>query len=87
MVSVETRSRIAWRVRLLRTARGWPRAVLAMEAGVDPLIIGAIEAAEPVNSMQLNRVARTLGVLQADLYDTAEWAVVKVLHRESDAEP
>jgi ribosome-binding protein aMBF1 (putative translation factor) len=85
--SPELRRRIAWRVKLLRTARQWPRAVLAAEAGVSLLIVDTVEAGEPVNETCLGMLARALGVKQIDLYSPAEWAVVKVLHAEHDNTP
>jgi len=87
MASLATRKRIAWRVRLLRMAQDWPRAVLAMHAGVAPLVVTAVEAGEPVDLLLLDRIARALGVLLTDFYDDSDWAVVKILHREGDADP
>ena len=67
-MSVEIHHRIAARLRLLRTAKGWSQERLAEEAGLHRTYIGAIERAERNISLKsLQRLAQALSVPVADL--------------------
>ena len=69
-----SRQRIAHRVRLLRTARGWDQISLAHAANLDPAYVSAIESADPVDLTDTAKLAQALGVPYSDLLDpTGAW--------------
>ncbi|MFQ5643262.1 MAG: helix-turn-helix domain-containing protein [Thiogranum sp.] len=72
-MKANARKRLAQRVRLLRTSRGWSQEVLAELSGLNRSYIGAVERAE--HNIGLDNIERIAGALETnvpDLLDNTE---------------
>jgi len=64
----ETARRLAKNVRLLRTAHGWSKESLALNAGLDRTFVGAVERAERnITVASVEKLAKALNMSVADL--------------------
>jgi transcriptional regulator with XRE-family HTH domain len=66
-MKANARKRLAHRVRLLRTNRGWSQEVLAELSGMNRSYIGAIERAE--HNIGLDNIERLSAALETSVYD------------------
>ncbi len=56
-----SRQRIAHRIRLLRTARGWDQISLAQAPNLDPACVSAIESADPADLTDTAKLVQASG--------------------------
>ncbi|MCO6412324.1 MAG: helix-turn-helix transcriptional regulator [Thiogranum sp.] len=72
-MKANARKRLAQRVRLLRTNRGWSQEVLAELSGLNRSYIGAVERAEHnIGLDNIERIAEALETRVADLLEGVE---------------
>ena len=72
-MKANARKRLAQRVRLLRTNRGWSQEVLAELSGLNRSYIGAVERAEHnIGLDNIERIAEALETGVHELLDTTE---------------
>jgi transcriptional regulator with XRE-family HTH domain len=69
-MKANARKRLAQRVRLLRTNRGWSQEVLAELSGLNRSYIGAVERAE--HNIGLDNIERIAAALEAEVTDLLE---------------
>lgn len=80
-MKANARKRLAQRIRLLRTNRGWSQEVLAELSGLNRSYIGAVERAEHnIGLDNIERIAQALETVVPALLDGVE-------HREHDFQP
>jgi len=82
-MKANARKRLAQRVRLMRTRRGWSQEVLAELSGLNRSYIGAVERAE--HNIGLDNIERIAEALETGLPDLLDGAIQEPVTPPSSA--